>query len=521
MKRLSLGLIMVILISGLIFNGCAEKTPATTTAPTTTVPTTKPPTTAPTTATTTTAPTTPAAPTGEKYGGIYKEALTVGPARPIGYPPEAAPDSYTCAKPALERLFAVKKDGSIVGMLATSWKVADDGKSITLGLRKGVKFHDGSDFNADVCKWNLDLEIAAKQSGAAAWKSIDKIDDYTIRINLEKYDNTVLTGLGTGGVAQQISKASFDKNGIEWARWNPVGTGPFIFVSYERDAKLTYKRNPNYWETGKPYLDGTTMTVIADATVRKLAFLKGDLSVLVASGLAAQELHQAGYFIETSNGATALLVPDSMNPKSPWANVNARFAASYALDRDALADALGFGFAIPAYQLYPSFPDVKIPNLIPTEFNQVKAKELLTQAGYPSGFKTTLHSFIRMVPNDYINAVAAQLRAVGIDVTTDFPTSGKYDNLRYKGWNDGLLGHYLASYDNKNQSLILYFSGTGFVSLKMPLGFEEGYKASLTSRDYDPKLVQAVLQLLYDDMTVIPYMEIQQTTFYRNGVHNR
>ena len=198
-------------------------------------------------------------------------------------------------------------------MLATSWTVADDGSSVTFNLRKGVKFHDGSDFNADVCKWNLDLQIAAKTANAASWKSIDKVDDYTIRINLTSYMNVTVSSL-MSVVTQQVSKAYVDKNGIEAARWNPVGTGPFILESYERDAKLTYKRNPNYWDTGKPYIDGITMTVIKDATVRKLAFQKGDINrITVAGGVDATELQKAGFVLRTAPGGTFFLVPDSTN----------------------------------------------------------------------------------------------------------------------------------------------------------------------------------------------------------------
>jgi peptide/nickel transport system substrate-binding protein len=482
--------------------------PATTTLPTTT--TTKPPTT-----TTTTAP----APTGDQYGGIYKIALSVGPSRPIGYLPEAAPDSYTAAHPALERLAKQRLDGSVEGVLATGWNVADDLSSLTLTLRKGVKFHDGSDWNADVCKWNLDLSIAAKISAMSSFKSVDKVDDYTVRINLNNYSNTLLNGLASGAM-QMISKANFDKNGADAARWNPVGTGPFLFVEYQRDAKLTYKRNPNYWDTGKPYLDGITMTVIADATVRKLAFQKGDITATGASGLDAVELQKAGFQIRATPGGTYLLVPDSKNPASPWSNINVRLAASYALDRTSLSKALGYGFAIPAYQLYASYADALIPGLIPTEFNLAKAKDLLKQAGYPTGFKTVIHNFGRVVPKDYLEAVAGQLRPAGIDVTTDYPEAGKYDDYRYKGWTDGCLSHGIVGADNKNSSLSLYFSGTGFVSLKMPAGFQEGYDASRQSVLYNPKLIQACFQLLYEDMTIIPYIEVQTTTFAQKGVHN-
>jgi peptide/nickel transport system substrate-binding protein len=521
MKKLLLVLVGFTLVISLLLGACksTESTsttkPATTTSPITTTP--KPLTTTPTT----TAPsTTTSAPTGDKYGGTWREALTAAPSRPIGYPSEAAPDSYTDSSPAVENLLGAQLDGTIKPLLATSWKVADDGSSITLSLRKGVKFHDGSDFNSDVCKWNLDLKISAKMGNASGWKSIDKVDDYTIRINLTSYQNTALTNLSSG-ITQIVSKAYIDKNGVDAARWHPVGTGPFIFLSYEVGSKITYTRNPNYWDTGKPYLDGVIMNVIADATVRKLAFQKGDFERLsVAGGLDAVQLQQAGYPMKTVPGGTYVLVPDSAVAGQPWTNVNVRLAASYSLDRVALSKGLGLGFLNPAYQLFPGYADTKIPNLQVTEFNQAKAKDLLTQAGFPSGFKTIIHAFTRIVPADYITAVAGQLRTVGIDVTTDFPESGAYDNLRYSGWKDGMLGHALANYTNHNQEWSSYFAPTIFPSMKRPNGWQEAVNASLASPQIDPKLMQTVIQLMYDDMTVIPYCEQVQISFYRKGVND-
>ncbi len=130
---------------------------------------------------------------------------------------------------------------------------------------------------------------------------------------------------------------------------------------------------------------------------------------------------------------------EGLNADSPWAELRVRLAASHALNREALAKALGFGFASPAYQVYPGYPDTYIPNLNIHEFNQARARELLADAGYPNGFPTKIHAFTRIVPADFINAVANQLREVGIDVTTDFPEAGKYEELRYGGWNDALM----------------------------------------------------------------------------------
>ena len=107
--------------------------------------------------------------------------------------------------------------GNIKPWLAESYKIADDRKSITFSLRKGVKFHDQSDFNAAVAKWNLDNFIDANMQ--TSWASVDVVDDYTIRVNFTQWQNTLLsTFVEPTFPGFMVSKAAFDKNGKDWMR---------------------------------------------------------------------------------------------------------------------------------------------------------------------------------------------------------------------------------------------------------------------------------------------------------------
>lgn len=516
MKKILFTLILFTVIISLVSIGCQQQEK--------TAGDIKPSATAPSITTTTKVPnpaaTTAAAPKGEMYGGILREAMISAPARPIGYPAEGVGISHTAGSPAIERLLRTKIDGSSEGVLATAWEVDSASKSITLTLRKGVKFHDNSDFNAEVCKWNLDQQIEAKT--ARTWLSVDIIDEYTIRINLESFTNMDLSDLA-GPTTSQISKEFAEKNGLDAARWNPVGTGPFMFESYERDAKLTYKRNPNYWDAPKPYLDGVEMVIITDATVQQLAFQKGDIHILRdITPQVSRELEDTGsYNVKTDvlGPADKILYPDSMNPKSPWADVRVRYAASYALDRESLAEALGFGYAIPAYQIMQGFKELQVPGLIKTTYNPDKAKALLKESGYPKGFKTTIHNSV-VIPNDYVSAIAAQFRDVGIDTSFETPTRGLFEEMRYGTW-DGLMSHGLGVWENWNKSFSSYFMGLQYRYVKRPAGFEEGVIASLAAPEQDPELIKNVIKIMYDDMMIIPYMETLTTQFNQKGLHNQ
>jgi peptide/nickel transport system substrate-binding protein len=403
-------------------------------------------------------------------------------------------------------------------LLATAWEVDPDALTIRLHLREGVKFHDGTDFNADAVKWNWEKVIEAER--AADWESVEVIDDYTVLLYIKRYTNIILTGLA-GGYYSIISPTAAETNGLDWARNNPVGTGPFKFVEYERDFKLVFERNDDYWDEEKPYLDGLEYVVIADATVRKMAFQRGDIHRLSgATGLDAQELSSQNYVYVTQTGGTMVLIPDSANPDSPFADIRVRKALSHAIDREALAEGLGFGFARPAYQLYPGFDLAYMPDLDIHEYDLDKARQLLADAGVPDGFSTTIHTFTRIVPQDYITAIAAMLGEVGIVTEPDFPEAGKYTEYRFGGWNNALMGHGYAAFENLNSCWSFYFTGTGFPSFERPDSLMDALNASLESEEVDAELIKAAIREMHDNVTVIPYLEEVVVNFYLEGVHD-
>jgi len=508
--------LLVIIVLSLLFSGCGDKSTTTTTSATTATQTTSNPATTTTTKTTAATPTTTAkpAPVDDMYGGIYNYPLNVAPASPLGYPIETNPVEGLVAGCALERL-VLSLDGGLQPRLATSWDIDVPAKTMTFHLRKGVKFSDGSDFTADVVKWNFDLQIKAGK--ATNWVSVDVIDANTLKITVKVYQNTSLTGVAGYPVA---SKAAFDKNGIDWARENPIGTGPFIFVEHQRGTSVTFKKNPNYWDTGKPYLDGVKFVIIADLTVRNLAFKRGDIHEFTAAGLDAQELQQLKYDVHQRTGGTFVLVPDSANPDSPFSKLKVRQAVSYAIDRESLAKNLGYGFARAAYQIYPGFAVTAIPGLEKTLYNPAKAKQLLAEAGYPNGFKTDIYSQGYAVPSNYVTAVAGMLSEVGITASANFPDAGKYSEYRFGSWKNSLLAQGFGNFDNLNSTWSFYFGTTAFKSRLNPPNFVAASDASLASAEVDPKLVQACVKIISDELMVIPYLEETVMIFQVAGAHN-
>ncbi len=159
-----------------------------------------------------------------QYGGVLKIIDTAEGAQPIGAPWEVSGIDSKLQKPAVETLLREDIKGDYHPWLATAWKVDAAKNTITLSLRKGVKFHDGTDFNAKAAKWCLDQSIAAKQ--VKGFLSVDVLDNYTIRINVDRYQNNFFNYLSSSYGGGMVSPTAFQKKGVEWANGTPSGRDP-------------------------------------------------------------------------------------------------------------------------------------------------------------------------------------------------------------------------------------------------------------------------------------------------------
>jgi peptide/nickel transport system substrate-binding protein len=287
-----LNIILILVVASLSlasFTGCASKsTPAnTTTAPTTTKP-------APTSVT-------------PKYGGTLKYGDPFFPASNIGWGPNPSWGGPT-ATIFLETLVKCDKNGVIQPNLATKWEVASDRKSIMLTLRQGVKFHDGSDWNATVAKWNLDVMIAAKKGDFAYASSVDILDNYTVRLNMNTFSNAFFTTLGG---TFMVSKAAYDAHGGNkeaeaWMAINPVGTGPFKLDNFKPGVSIKGVKFDGYWQKGLPYLDAIEMYGIGDPMTRTSSFQAGEVDMI------AGDLTKVEYDLQQKGGSvqSRLLPPN-------------------------------------------------------------------------------------------------------------------------------------------------------------------------------------------------------------------
>jgi|WetSurMetagenome_2_1015567.scaffolds.fasta_scaffold150395_1 peptide/nickel transport system substrate-binding protein len=375
-----------------------------------------------------------------RYGGILK--MHGYEPYSLGYPPTmTAQTDGQQASVCIEALFRFDEKGNTIPLLATGWKADVKSKTITLALRKGVKFHDGSNFDAKLCKWNIDKFREGKRTELSHVDSVDVIDDYTVRLNLSVFDNVVISHLAHDA-GRMISQAAYDKNGQAWCEKNPVGTGPFQFVSWQKDVGIKWKRFDGYWD-GKPYLDGVEMLRSTDPVADLMMFKSGEKHMTVLEPKDAATLEKEGNFniVVPPEGQVASLGGNSKDPKSPFADIRVRQAISYAIDTKALSNAFGYGYYKATNQWAGPTSWAYDPGVKGYPYNPSKAKQLLAAAGYANGFKTAMHFYnLSPVIMDEMTVVQRQLKDVGIDAALDGVQRPRFAEMASlgKGW-DGMI----------------------------------------------------------------------------------
>jgi peptide/nickel transport system substrate-binding protein len=521
MKRILITIGLILLLCALILGGCSQG--ATTSSPAATAPaatasssspspkpaaTTAPPV-SPTAPSSKPAPSSPAAGT-PKYGGTLKLAWDASPAGSVGWPAVLTGDAGFGSQLIFEPLLRGDAKGGLFPCLAESYKTADDKLSITFILRKGVKFHDGTDFNAKAAKWNLDQMIAAKAQ--PFWNSVDAVDDYTVRVNLNRWTNFVINSFADTNPSWMVSPTAYDKNGDTWTKNNPVGTGPFKFVSFTRDGDYKVVRNPDYWQKGLPYLDGIQIQYITDATTRKMAGLSGSIDVMtIAPGQLSVDMANAGFTIKTKMETVNILMGDSANADSPWANQKVREAAEYALDREGLAKTFGYGYWQAPYQIPSRTTGIYNPNFsLGRKFDPAKAKQLLTEAGYPNGFKTTLAVGPTTGYNkDVTVALQSFWAAIGIQADLQYPDLGAWNANFLVGPPKNTVIYQLAL-GRANYCGTLNDWSTASVNYKnwaRSPALSDLIKKALDSNPADPALMQAATDQISREAALIPVNE--------------
>jgi ABC-type transport system substrate-binding protein len=293
--------------------------------------------------------------------------------------------------------------------LAKSWTISPDGKTYTFNLRKGVKFHDGTPFNADAVVFSIGRmmkdrqvkffgkgwDIPAQERVPEYWVSmemddtigsIEATDEYTVVFNLKRVEAPFLANMGMD-FADIISPTAFTKNPKEFLR-NPVGTGPFKFEKWVKDDRIILAKNTDYWDkSGGPYLAKVVFRSIPDNSVRFLELKAGGIHICQFPNPADIDLARKDTNIKLIEQPGMNIGYLSFNhTKEPWkSNLHLRKAIAYALNRKAYVDNIYQGMGQVAKNPIPPTMwgyNTDIPGY---PYDLEMAKKELAAAGYPEG----------------------------------------------------------------------------------------------------------------------------------------
>ncbi len=351
-----------------------------------------------------------------------------------------------------DSLVAIDKDLKIIPSLAESWQTPDP-KTYIFKLRQGVKYHDGTDFNADSVKWNIERYLTDKRSlrgpEIGFVQTVEAMDPYTVKFNLKAPFAPLLASL-VDRAGMMVSQKAAEAGGIDFTR-KPLGggTGAFKFVEWVKDDHIALERNANYWKkdasgTALPYLDKVTIRPIVDATVALTNVKTGDVDVshyLPAKDYASVKAGKEIILQETTGlgyASIALNVRDE-----PFNKKELRQAFAEAIDRDQLLKTVFFDVGKPAYGAFPPSNFAYDPNFKPYTGHASKAKEYLKAGSKPDGF--TCEMKIRSgdpETSQLAQLVKDQVAKAGITmnlIQIDYPTlvadqqAGKYQ-ANLTGW---------------------------------------------------------------------------------------
>jgi peptide/nickel transport system substrate-binding protein len=351
-------------------------------------------------------------------------------------------------------------DLTIMPDLAERWEYLDD-KTVVFYLRKGVRFHNkppvnGRELKAQDVKYSLE-RFAAKSGFRARFDDVDRIevvDDSTVKIVTKHPFAPLLAQLASPSHNVIFPKEAEEQYGDFNKAEAAIGTGPFIMERYERGVKLIFKRNPDYYIKGLPYVDGIEWQVTPDAAARLSLLRAGKVDFVLTTGQLAGE---EAIPLQRTNPELKFFKYQTLNwgmfymrtDQPPFNDIQVRRALSLAINRQAWLDALDFGegclvtgpvpCALPEWRLDPKEMEPAQARYL-VGFDREEAKRLLAEAGYPKGFSTPMYhhpGYTGVWPSRYELAVD-DLSKVGIKVELKPQEYGDYISTTYLGKFDKL-----------------------------------------------------------------------------------
>ncbi|WP_166241998.1 ABC transporter substrate-binding protein [Paenibacillus turpanensis] len=378
---------------------------------------------------------------GNTTDGVKEKSIVIGlEAEPTSLDAHQISD-YNSSRAAMDlydQLVQFKEESTeIEPDLAEKWDVSDDGLTYTFYLRKGVKFHDGTPVNAEAVKFSIDRQRDPKHpyhnTGTYAYaeftfspiETIEAVDETTVKMKLKEPFAPFLGNMAMHA-ASVVSPAAVEKYGADFTK-NPVGTGPYKFVSWNPGVEIVLEKNESYFKDA-PKIDKLVFKPITEAQTRLAELEAGTIDVIVNIPPDDLEALRANKSLQVIEQAGMHVWWTAFNTqKAPFDNVKVRQAVNYAINKEAIVDGILKGTGELANTPLPPTVWGHNPKVKNYEYNAEKAKALLTEAGYPNGFEVTY-----WVPES--GSGMQQPQAMAVAIQSDLQKIGVKVNIQTLEW---------------------------------------------------------------------------------------
>jgi peptide/nickel transport system substrate-binding protein len=375
-----------------------------------------------------------AAPPPEQPSGTLVRAVSTFP-NALDIPQAAERQASTTGWQLFDSLVWMNDENELEPALAERWEISDDGTEYTFYLRQGVTFHNGEPFNADAVVFSWERASTADFEYSDQWReadSVTKIDDYTVKVTTPE-PNALFLSIVFDAWAM-IPPGYFEEVGQDGFNEHPVGTGPYKFVEWVKGDHINFEANEDYWR-GAPKIKTVIFRPIPESSTRVAAIQTGEVDIVTRlTSEEAQSLMGAPDVKIISYPQTRIWYVAFNNLTTgvgqPTEDPLVRQAMNYAVDVDAIIDALFDGFAKPATG-YIATGELGYGVVEPFGYDPDKAIDLLTQAGYPDGFEMDMACPAGAYTHfeEVCEAIAGYLGEVGIDINLEIMESGQYWEL--------------------------------------------------------------------------------------------
>lgn len=448
-------------------------------------------------------------PAGEA-GGTLIVALATEP-NSIFLPNSAERNAINVSTQIYEGPIWINDDNEMEPALATEWEINEDATVFTFTLREGVTFHNGETMDAE--DWIASWQAASQDANVYAYlyqkvTSVVALDDMTVEMTLGSSDALFARELSEWAI---LPASQWESEGLDGIEANPIGTGPFKFVSWNRGDRIILEAHEDYWNEGLPLVDGLVFRPIPDSSTRLAAVQTGEVHIAQRfnSEEAATLENAPGvnvvtypvdrvYYIAFNNLTTGI--------GTPLESREVRLAMNHAVDRQAIVDSLFDGQAALATGLVSTSSLGFDSSLAPYEYNPELAMQLLADAGYPDGFTIGFACPTGAYVNfeEVCQAVGGYLEAVGISLDggeIQFMESGQYWDLEASKQLPPLFGD--------------SWSSTSSESLERLQGALGGFDADYSAWTDDTILgfLSEIQTTIDEDARAAVYTELQRYTY--------